>query len=426
MGNKLISQFLIVGIIAVSAVFAYPKAPDLFGREIKINLGLDLQGGVQLLYTIDTSKLEERTLQQAQDEAVDLIRRRVDDLGVSEPNVQPRRVGGEYGIIVELPGIHDIEQAKDIIGKTALLKFYELGEEGGEIETDLTGSDVKRAGVGTDQQTAGFAVMSPTINLEFSGEGAKKFAEITGRNVGKPLITKLDDEIVNQATVKAKIEGGKAVIEGIESLAEAKMTAKLINEGALPAPIKLVQEGYIGATLGRDSIQKSLVAGVIGLILVAIFMLVYYGALGLVAVAALFIYTIIVIAIFKLIPVTLTLAGMAGFIFSIGAAVDANILIFERFKEEKLKNIPIKQALQNGFQRSWSSIRDSNMASIITAAILYQFATGTVKGFAVTLMIGIVVSLFTSITVTRNILRFTVKEKMAGSKIADNAPGGIK
>lgn len=412
MKNSFISIILIVLIAVFGVLVVLPKGPNLFGRDIKANLGLDLQGGAQLVYSIDTSKLQNNTPQQAQIQTVDLIRRRVDDLGVSEPTVQPNRIGQDYGVIVELPGIKDLEQAKALIGKTAQLKFYELSSDGQkEIETNLTGSDVKKASAGTDQSQTSFSGASPIIFLEFTPDGAKKFKDITKRNIGKPIITKLDDQVINQATVKTEIDGGKAQIEGIASLKEAQDTAKLINEGALPAPIALVQENQVGATLGRDAIEKSLVAGIIGVILVAIFMIVYYRGLGIVAVAALGIYIILVMAIFKLIPVTLTLSGIAGFIFSIGVAVDANILIFERFKEEKVKDIPIKQALQNAFVRSWSSIRDSNAASIITAMVLYEFASGTVKGFAVTLIIGILVSLFTSITVTRNILRFTVREK---------------
>ena len=411
MRNNFISLIIILAITVLCVLIVLPNGPKILGKDIKANLGLDLQGGVQLLYSLDTSNLKDRTPQQAQDESVDLIRRRVDGMGVSEPNVQPRKIGQEMGIIVELPGVHDIDQAKNLIGKTAQLKFYELAPDGKDvIETDLTGSDVKKATAGTDSNSSSFSAVSPTIYLEFNPDGAKKFKEITKRNVGKPLITKLDDQIINQATVQTEIDGGKAQIEGLESLKEAKDTAKLINEGALPAPIKLVQESHIGASLGRDAIEKSLIAGIIGLVLVAIFMIVYYGGMGFVAIIALIIYTLIVVSIFKLIPVTLTLSGIAGFIFSIGVAVDANILIFERFKEEKKKGIPVKQALQNGFERSWPSIRDSNAASIITAMVLYWFASGTVKGFAVTLMIGIFVSLFTSIVVTRNILRFTVRE----------------
>jgi len=410
MNKKIIIPILIILLTAICAVIVWPKGPNLFSKEIKMHLGLDLQGGVQLIYEIQTDGLGEKTPQQAQEETIDLISRRVNSLGVSEPQIQSTKIQDKFGIIVELPGIKDIESAKEIIGKTAQLKFFELGEGETLKETNLTGADIKKATAGTDQSTSGFSAVNPIIELEFTKEGAEKFREITKRNIGKPLITMLDDEIVNQATVKSEISGGKAQIEGIETLQEAKDTAQLINEGALPAPIKLVQESQVGATLGQDAIEKSIVAGLFGLTLVAIFMIIYYKALGLVSVFALFLYTLIVTALFKLIPVTLTLAGIAGFIFSIGAAVDANILIFERYKEELGKGIAKAQALENGFKRSWPSIRDSNIASLITAGILFYISTGLVRGFAVTLAIGIAVSMFTAIIITRNILRLFINK----------------
>lgn len=410
MNKRIIIPILIILLTVVCAVIVWPKGPDLFSKEIKMHLGLDLQGGVQLIYEIQTDSLGEKTPQQAQEETVDLISRRVNSLGVSEPQIQSTKIQDKFGVIVELPGIKDIESAKEIIGKTAQLKFFELGEGENLKETNLTGADIKKATAGTNQSASGFSAVNPIIELEFTKEGAEKFQEITKRNIGKPLITMLDNEIVNQATVKSEISGGKAQIEGIETLQEAKDTAQLINEGALPAPIKLVQESQVGATLGQDAIEKSIVAGLFGLTLVAIFMIIYYKALGLVSVFALFLYTLIVTALFKLIPVTLTLAGIAGFIFSIGAAVDANILIFERYKEELKKGTAKTQALENSFKRSWPSIRDSNIASFITAGILFYTSTSLVKGFAVTLAIGIAVSMFTAITITRNILRLFIKK----------------
>jgi preprotein translocase subunit SecD len=411
MKNNFVVLFIVLIIVGFSISVVLPKGPDYFGRETKMHLGLDLQGGAQLLYKIDTSNTAGKSPAEVQSETVDLITRRVDDLGVSEPVVQGTKVGNDYGVLVELPGEKDVEQAKKIIGKTAQLRFYELDANGHEVPTDLTGADVSKASAGTDKSQAGFSSVSPIIYLEFNKEGADKFKEITKRNVGKVLIIKLDDEVINEATVQTEISGGKAQIEGIKTLKEATDTARLINEGALPAPIYLIQESQVGASLGRDAIEKSLIAGLIGLILVAVFMIIYYGWLGVAAVVALIIYTLIVTSLFKLIPVTLTLAGIAGFVFSIGAAVDANILVFERFKEEKEKDIPITQALENGFSRSWPSIRDSNIASLITSGILFYMSTGLVKGFAVTLAIGIAVSLFTALTVTRTILRFFIKNK---------------
>ena len=411
MKNNLVSLIIIIALVVFSVTVVLPNGPDYFGGQTKTHLGLDLKGGVQLLYEIDTSNLGDKNPQQAQTETIDLIERRVNDLGVSEPIVQGRKIGDSYGILVELPGITNVEEAKSMIGKTAQLKFYELNDKNEEVATDLTGSDIKSATAGTDSSSASFSGTSPIIYLEFNDDGAKKFKEITKRNLNKTIITKLDDETINTATVQTEIDGGKAQIEGIKTLKEAKETAKLINEGALPAPIKLAQESQIGSTLGKDAIEKSLVAGAIGLLLVIVFMVVYYKWLGVAASAALIIYSIFTVAIFKLVPVTLTLSGIAGFIFSVGIAVDANILIFERYFEELKKGIARTQALENGFSRSWPSIRDSNIASLITATVLFYIGTGTVKGFAVTLAVGIIVSLFTSINVTRNILRFFVKNK---------------
>lgn len=410
MRRNLLNFIVVIAITVLAGLIVYPKGPN-FGKETKIHLGLDLQGGVSLLYQIDMSNIKDRQPQTVQNETIDLIRRRVDNLGVSEPQIQGTKINDQYGVLVEMPGIKDIEQAKSIIGKTAQLRFYEMDASGKETPTDLTGSDVTKAIAGSDSNQGGFSAVSPIISLEFSSEGGKKFAEITKRNVGKLIITKLDDQVINSARVNEEINGGKAQIEGLSSLKEAKETAKLINEGALPAPIKLVQESQVGATLGRDAIEKSLIAGLIGLVLVALFMIIYYRGLGAVAVVALLIYTLIVMSLFKLIPVTLTLAGIAGFIFSIGSAVDANILVFERFKEEKQKNQTLVQALENGFSRSWPSIRDSNIASLITAGILFYMSTGLVKGFALTLAIGIFVSLFTALFVTRTILRFFIRNK---------------
>ncbi|MCX6809497.1 MAG: protein translocase subunit SecD [Candidatus Berkelbacteria bacterium] len=411
MKNHLFS-FIGIIVILVAAIFiVIPNGPNVFSKETKMHLGLDLQGGVQLLYSIDISNLNGKTPQEIQNQTVDLITRRVDDLGVSEPQIQGTKIGSQFGVLVELPGIKDIDQAKQLIGKTAQLKFYELGPDGSEISTDLIGSDVSKASAGTDKNQSGFSSVAPVIYLEFTPDGAKKFQEITKRNVGKIIITKLDNEVINEATVQTEISGGKAQIDGIKTIKEARDTAQLISEGSLPAPINLVQENQVGASLGKDAVEKSLVAGIFGLVLVAVFMVIYYRGLGVAAVGALLIYTLIVVSLFKLIPITLTLAGIAGFIFSIGAAVDANILIFERFKEEDKKGLPRTQALENGFTRSWPSIRDSNIASLITATILFYMSTGLVKGFALTLAIGIFVSLFTSIIVTRNILRFFIKNK---------------
>lgn len=404
----------VIMIVALSALVVWPKGPNIFG-ETKMRLGLDLQGGVQLVYKIKMDGIKDKSPEIVQRETIDLVNRRVNRLGVSEPVIQATRIGSDYGVIVELPGITNIEEAKSVIGKTAQLKFYETDETGaGEKETNLNGSDVIKAIANiSGDNNSGFSATSPEISLSFTPDGAKKFAEITKRNLKKPIITKLDNEVINIATVQSVIEDGNAVITGINLLKEAKDTAQFINEGALPAPIEIARENQIGATLGQESVEKSIIAGLFGIILVSIFMISYYGMFGFFAVIALAIYTLIVISVFKLVPVTLTLAGIAGFIFSIGSAVDANILVFERYKEEIKKNPNKIQAIENSFTRSWPSIRDSNASSLMTALILFYLSKGLVKGFALTLAIGIIVSLFTAITITRTFLRVWARRQSA-------------
>lgn len=414
MDKRYLSLIGVILIAAFALLIVWPKGPNIF-KETKMHLGLDLQGGVQLVYKIRMDNIKDKAPELVQRETIDLINRRVNRLGVSEPIIQGTRIGSDYGVIVELPGINNIDEAKSVIGKTAQLKFYETDEAGtGEKETDLNGSDVIKAVANiSGGDSSGFASASPEINLSFNPDGAKKFAEITKRNLNKPIITKLDNEVINIATVRSAIEDGNAVISGIGSLKEAKDTAQFINEGALPAPIEVARENQIGATLGQASVEKSLIAGIFGILLVSIFMITYYGVFGVFAVLALGIYTLIVVAVFKLVPVTLTLAGIAGFIFSIGAAVDANILVFERYKEEIKKNPNKMQAIENSFARSWPSIRDSNVSSLMTALILFYLSKGLVKGFALTLAIGIVVSLFTAITITRTFLRVWARRQSA-------------
>lgn len=274
--------------------------------------------------------------------------------------------------------------------------------------TKLTGKQLKRADVVFDPQTG-----APQVQLLFNSEGTKLFDQLTKKNLGKILGIYLDRSPISLPRVNSEITNGTAVITGQFTLDEAKQLAKRLNAGALPVPITLVSQQNVGASLGRESIERSLVAGLLGLVLVAIFMVIYYRLPGLLAVGALFIYTLIVLAIFKLWPVTLTLAGIAGFILSIGMAVDANILVFERTKEELASGRPLLSAVDEGFRRAWLSIRDSNVSSLITALILIWFGSSLIKGFAVTLSIGILVSMFSALTVTRTFLHLTVSQWMS-------------
>ncbi len=274
-----------------------------------------------------------------------------------------------------------------------------LGNQGEWKNTELTGKNLQHATVQFDPNSG-----APQVSLEFDSQGAKMFEDITGRNVGKPVAIFLDGYPISIPTVNERITGGKAVITGNFNIQEAKLLAQRLNAGALPVPINLVDQQTVGATLGQKSVSDSLKAGIIGFILVALFMIIFYRLLGVAAVISLAIYGILVLAVFKLWPVTLTLAGLAGFIMSIGMAVDANILIFARFKEELRNGKPFGLALEEGFRRAWLSIRDSNVSTLITAFILIQFSTSIVKGFAVTLGLGVIVSMFTAIVITRNIL----------------------
>ncbi len=384
-----------------------------FHRQYKFNQGLDLQGGIHMKYLLDLSKTAPADRPEAIKGVNNVIENRINPLGISEPVIQTSKIGNDVALIVELPGQKDTQQAIDSIGRTALLRFKEVNAEGTDfVDTDLTGADLKDAVVVQNQSS-----LKPTISLTFTGDGSRKFDEITKRNVGKILAIYLDDQILQQATVQEEISGGQAQITGNFTRTEADSTVRLLKAGNLPVPLVLKEQRSIGATLGEESIQRSLVAGIVGLALVALFMILYYRMLGVVAVMALILYTGVSLAVFKLLSVTLTLAGIAGFILSIGMAVDANILIFERLKEELKEGKSLRKAIHDGFDRAWSSIRDSNASSILTALILYNFGSSSlVKGFSLTLIIGILVSLFTAITVSRTLLYLIMGTRLLPEK----------
>lgn len=518
-----------------SLKFKSIKEIDLVSYGLPFNLGLDLLGGTHLVYDADVSQIDPSGRADALSGVRDVIERRVNALGVSEPLVQTNQVGGNSRIIIELAGVYDVNQAIKMIGETPLLEFkeenptatqlnaqqkQELDKQNKEVEkkandvlkqissgadfaklatqysedpgskdagglyegvkkgmfvaefddvtfnklkvgetysklvqtqfgyhiirkeaergdgadkevdvrhilfkiktpadlgiqltaewkeTGLTGQQLKRASVEFDPQSG-----VPQVGLEFDGEGSKLFADITEKNIGKPVAIFLDGTPISIPRVDQAILSGKAVISGSFSLKDAKVLAQRLNAGALPVPIKLVSQTTVGASLGNESVQKSLQAGVFGLLLVAIFMVLYYRLPGLLAVIALLIYTSISLAVFKFFNVTLTLAGIAGFILSIGMAVDANVLIFERLKEELRAGKDITSAVTEGFHRAWNSIRDSNFSSLITCVILFWFGSSIIKGFALTLAIGILVSMFSAITITRQFLRLISRWK---------------
>jgi preprotein translocase subunit SecD len=407
-----------------------PLHLNKLGGNFPLKLGLDLQGGTQLVLETDMSKIDPVSRDKALASATDVIERRVNLYGVSEAVIQASKLGDQRRILVDMPGVTDASAAADLVGKTAQLEFREIPASPSAKEneatksglpavylarpTGLTGADLKSAEVVFNQSTAG-NTGSPQVSIRFTDDGAKKFASLTKRNIGRAMPIFLDGQPLSAPVVQQEIVGGSAVITGQFTTAEAKNLVTQLNAGALPVPIHIIDQRLIGATLGQQSVSKSVIAGVIGLLTVMIFMIVYYGFFGVIADMALIIYALFVMVIFRtglflLPPVTLTLAGIAGFILSIGMAVDANILIFERMKEEKRWGKSSQQALELGFKRAWTSIRDSNISSLITASILYYIGTGLVKGFAITLAIGVLVSMFTAIVVTRTILRMIIKK----------------
>lgn len=511
--------------------------------NLKINFGLDIQGGTRLVYEADVSKIPEADKADAVEGVRDVIERRVNAFGVSEPLVQTNKSGASYRVLVELPGVKDIQQAIKSIGETPLLEFKEQPEvkplteeqkkemddlnakakskaedllkkaqkgedfakmaesnsddpgsavQGGDLgffargqmvaefekesfdnlkvgevskelvktqfgyhilkktderETDkdgqkvqevkashilirtkaeadyqdktdvdpygfkntkLTGKQLKASNVQFDSNTG-----EPQVGLEFNNEGRDLFAEITKRNVGKPVAIYLDGQPISVPRVNEEISGGTAVISGQFTVDEAKDLARRLNAGALPVPIKILSQHNVGASLGKDSVERSIVAGMIGIVAIAFFMLAFYRFPGLLAILALILYSLIIFSLYKLSslspwPITITLAGLAGFILSIGMAVDANILIFERTKEELRSGKSLARAMEDGFRRAWLSIRDSNASSLITCAILYWFGTSIIQGFALSLAIGILISMFSAITVTRTFMRLTM------------------
>ena len=554
--NKLWTIFVFILVIAILCLLIdIPQLPSWlpghswFSKQ-KVHLGLDMQGGTQLVYQTNTSEIPSNQRGSAIEGARDVIERRVNIFGVSEPVIQTAKIGNEWRLIIELPGIKDVNAAIEMIGETPILEFKEqapprdltseekkqieqynvqakvraedilqqvlkpdadfaalaqeysedpgskdkggdlgwfskgmmisefeksvfedlkVGEitselvktqfgwhiiykvdeqlKGPEVEIDiqthdgsevqkepvkqvrashiliaslteqaakqsmqqwqytgLTGKQLKSAIVSFDPQTN-----EPEVSLEFNDEGAKLFGEITTRNVGKPVAIFLDNYPLSIPNVREAITSGRAVITGTFSLKEAKELAQRLAAGALPVPIRLISQQNIGPSLGRISVQKSFVAGILGFLIIIIFMVFLYRSRGLLASGALFIYALIVLALFKLIPVTLTLAGMAGFILSLGMAVDANILIFERIKDEERLGKSALGAINDGFRHAWTAIRDSNITTLIVCFILYQFGSGLVRGFGLTLGLGVLISMFTAIVVTKTFLKLTTK-----------------
>ncbi len=439
-------------------------------KDIPFVLGLDLQGGTQLTYEADVKNIPEADRASSLEGVRDVIERRVNSTGVAEPVVQVNRsMSGDYRVIVELAGIKNVNEAIKMIGETPLLEFKETSNvvpvsgtstdvtvEQSWVNTELTGKNLKSATLSFDPNDG-----TPQVSLNFDEEGAKMFAAVTERNINKPVAIVLDGYTISAPTVNERIPDGKAVISGRFTVTEAKLLVQRLNTGALPVPITLVGQQTVEASLGQQSIDNSFKAGLIGFLLVALFMILYYRLPGLISVVCLAIYVTAVLAIFKIMPwwmtwvflltlfalfisvfrelkifdgilsagmfivvfiflgyyahtsVTLTLAGITGFILSIGMAVDANILIFERMKEELNAGKPLDIALDEGFKRAWPSIRDGNTTTILACFVLMSFGTGLVKGFGATLFLGVAISMLSSIVITSSLMRVFVGKFLA-------------
>lgn len=397
--------FLILILAVIAGFFVFPKG--LGNKILPWRLGLDLVGGSYLVYEVDMTNIAPSDRNSVLNGLRDVMERRVNVFGVSEPRVTTAKHRESYQLIVELAGIKDVQEAIKQIGRTALLDFREVEQvgQGDKAQllfkpTGLTGRYLQKAELSVDPNTN-----QPFIGIKFNAEGAKLFETITTRDVGKPLAIFLDNQLISMPTVREAIKGGNAQITGSFTFQEVQRLVSLFNAGALPAPVSLISQQTVGASLGIDSLRKALIAGGVATAVIMLFMILYYRRLGFVASLALLFYVIFTAAAFKLFGITMTLAGIAGFILSIGMAVDANILIFARTKEKTLKGVSKTGAMEEGFRRAWPSIRDSNITTMLTSIILYYLTSSFVRGFALTLFIGVILSMFSAISVTRVILR---------------------
>jgi len=397
--------FLLIVLLIIGASIIAINGVNIGNIEISnarnnLDLGLDLAGGVYVLYEADTDATGSE-LSKIMEQTKSIINRRVDALGVSEPNIV---IEGDKRIRVELAGINNSQEAMEIIGKTAQLQFVDT--EGNVI---VTGNNIKKSEVAF--QPADTGGDEPVVALEFDEEGTVKFAEATSMlsrkldDKDKIIFIVLDDEIISSPVVKAVIDDGNAVIEGGFDIQSASELAALIREGALPVDLIELESSEIGPTLGLESLDKSVFAAIIGLAIILLFMLIYYRIPGLVADLSLIIYILITLGIMIALGVKLTLPGIAGLILSIGMAVDANVIIFERIKEELRAGKTIRAAADSGFKRALTSILDANITTIIAGVVLFYFGTGPIKGFGVTLIIGIITSMLTAVFITKFLLK---------------------
>lgn len=387
--GRLLALLVICALIVTSGYFAFQGAAD---REEGIKRGLDIAGGLYvLLEAVETG--DQELDEDAIERAITIIRMRVDELGVAEPIIAAQ---GDNRIRIELPDVEDVEQARDIIGRTALLKF--VGPDGVEI---VTGANLVRARAERAPEFTPY----PFISLEFDQEGARLFAEATGKFLNEPIAIVLDDEVISAPFVRAVITDGKATIEGNFDFEEAANLALLLRSGSLPVELRELESRLIGPTLGQRTEEIAVYAAAIGLVLVLLYMIIYYRVAGVIASVALVFYLSLVLWALNYLPTTLTLPGIAGLILSIGMAVDANVIIFERIKDELRSGRTPRSAMEGGFQRAFRAILDANITTLIVTIVLFSLASGPVRGFAVTLFIGIICSMFTAIFLTRILMR---------------------
>ncbi|MEI6266938.1 MAG: protein translocase subunit SecD [bacterium] len=380
-----------------------------YNLNLNINQGLDLQGGSHLVYIADLSKLPQKDRADAMASLQKVIENRVNAFGVAEPLVYTSQSGGENRVTVELAGVKDTNSAMDLIGKTADLEFRDnLTYENPKGDaTGLTGKDLKSAAVAFDQNTG-----APYISMQFTSEGAKKFETITGRNVGKPLGISLDGEIIQAPNVQQQISGGSAQITGKYTYIEAKNLSIQLNAGRLPVPIKIAEQRTVEASLGQSSVKMSVIAGLIGIIIVSLFMIIYYRVLGIFSTIGLGLYLIFTLALFKIFGITLTMGGIAGLILSIGMSMETDVLVFERIREEMRNGRNFAQAANLGFNRAWPSIKDANIVSLIICVLLI-WAGGMIRGFAIVLALGIIVGILTTFLGTRALIELIMYRKFA-------------
>jgi preprotein translocase subunit SecD len=406
--NPKIKLLIVLALVMAAIVYIWTKPP---------RLGLDLQGGTRLTLEARTSEAVPEITRPVMESLLSVIERRVNGMGIAESIVQK---AGDRRLIVEIPGVKDPEEAKRILGRVGKLEFKEL-RNGQWVSTGVSGSDLSRADIASDQGGYWY------ITFELNPKGAEKFGELTSRLAPRrePLGIFFDEEQISSPNVNEPILQGSGQITGQFTHQSAKELADTLNAGALPVNIAVIEENTVGAILGAASIHQSLMAGGIGLGLVLLFMLIYYRSQGLVADLALGVYTVLTYALFLLFNVTFTLAGIAGFILSIGMAVDANILIFERTREELQAGRTRQKAIDAGFDRAFSSILDSNVTTLITCALLWFLGTGSVKGFAFTLAIGVAVSMFSAIWVTRTFLQVASGDAPPSGNLSQAARMGL-